>query len=129
MEFLKNKKKLLILIPIFVFLDQLTKQWALKNIFDNQKIIEINQYLNFTPVWNRGISFGMFSNVEGINFYIKTKEVLIVNWFDSEVVVLNSMNLNIKKRITVGEGPRGFGNFIGPNLTKNENIVYKNNCG
>ena len=55
---------------------------------------------------------------EGINFYVKTKEVLIVNWFDSEVVVLNSLNYNIKKRIMVGEGPRGFGNFIGPNLTK-----------
>ena len=40
MEFLKNKKKLLILIPIFVFLDQLTKQWAIKNIFDSQKIID-----------------------------------------------------------------------------------------
>ena len=26
--------------------------------------------------------------------------------------------LDIKKRITVGEGPRGFGNFIGPNLFK-----------
>ena len=43
MEFLKNKKKLLILIPIFVFLDQLTKQWALKNIFDNQPKIESDQ--------------------------------------------------------------------------------------
>ena len=78
MEFLKNKKKLLILIPIFVFLDQLTKQWALKNIFDNQKIIEINQYLNFTPVWNRGISFGMFSNVEGINFYMIILTLIII---------------------------------------------------
>ena len=78
MEFLKNKKKLLILISIFVFLDQLTKQWAIKNIFDNQKIIEINQYLNFTPVWNKGISFGMFSNVEGINFYMIILTLIII---------------------------------------------------
>ena len=75
---INSKKKLLILIPIFVFLDQLTKQWALKNIFDNQKIIEINQYLNFTPVWNRGISFGMFSNVEGINFYMIILTLIII---------------------------------------------------
>ena len=55
---------------------------------------------------------------EGINYYNKNKEVLVVNWFDSEVVVLNSENLNIKKKISVGEGPRGFGYFIGPNLVK-----------
>ena len=78
MEFLKNKKKLLILISIFVFLDQLTKQWAIKNIFDSQKIIEINQYLNFIPVWNKGISFGMFSNVEGINFYMIILTLIII---------------------------------------------------
>ena len=85
MKFLKNKKKLLILIPIFVFLDLLTKQWALKNIFESQEIIEINQYLNFIPVWNKGISFGMLSNVEGINFYmiILTLTIILILflWF------------------------------------------------
>ena len=55
---------------------------------------------------------------EGINFYKKRKEILVVNWFDSEVYILDSKNLNIIKEISVGEGPRGFGNFIGPNLVK-----------
>ena len=66
----KVKKILLILIPIFIFFDQLSKQWAIKNIFDDQKIIEINKYLNFVPVWNKGISFGILSDIGDINFFM-----------------------------------------------------------
>ena len=66
----KVKKILLILIPIFIFFDQLSKKWMLNNIFDSQKIIEINKYLNFVPVWNKGISFGMLSDFMNINFFM-----------------------------------------------------------
>ena len=66
----KAKKILLILIPIFIFFDQLSKKWMLNNIFDSQRIIEINKYLNFVPVWNKGISFGMLSDFMNINFFM-----------------------------------------------------------
>ena len=66
----KNKKILLMLIPIFIFLDQLSKQWMLHNIFDSQRILEINKYLNFVPVWNKGISFGILSDIGDINFFM-----------------------------------------------------------
>ena len=66
----KLKKILLILIPIFIFFDQLSKKWMLNNIFDSQRIIEINKYLNFVPVWNKGISFGMLSDFMNINFFM-----------------------------------------------------------
>ena len=75
---INSKKKLLILIPIFIFFDQLSKQWMLYNIFDSQKIIEINKYLNFSPVWNKGISFGMFSNIENINFFMIFVTLVII---------------------------------------------------
>ena len=67
---INSKKKLLILIPLFIFFDQLSKKWILNNVFDSQKIIEINKYLNFVPVWNKGISFGMLSNFMNINFFM-----------------------------------------------------------
>ena len=66
----KAKKTLLILIPIFIFFDQLSKKWMLNNIFDSQRVIEINKYLNFVPVWNKGISFGMLSDFMNINFFM-----------------------------------------------------------
>ena len=71
-------KKLLILIPIFIFFDQLSKQWALKNIFLSETIIKINSFLNLVPVWNEGISFGMFSGIENINFLITIITLVII---------------------------------------------------
>ena len=91
----KTKKKLLILIPLFIFLDQLSKKWMLNNIFDSQIIIEINKYLNFVPVWNKGISFGMLSNFMNINFFmiIVTSGILLflIFWF----VKTKSRNLSL----------------------------------
>ena len=91
----KTKKKLLILIPLFIFLDQLSKIWMLNNIFDSQIIIEINKYLNFVPVWNKGISFGMLSNFMNINFFmiIVTSGILLflISWF----VKTESRNLSL----------------------------------
>ena len=91
----KTKKKLLILIPLFIFLAQLSKKWMLNNIFDSQIIIEINKYLNFVPVWNKGISFGMLSNFMNINFFmiIVTSGILLflISWF----VKTESRNLSL----------------------------------
>ena len=91
----KTKKKLLILIPLFIFLDQLSKNWMLSNVFDSQRIIEINKYLNFVPVWNKGISFGMLSNFMNINFFmiIVTSGILLflISWF----VKTESRNLSL----------------------------------
>ena len=91
----KTKKKLLILIPLFIFLDQLSKKWMLNNVFDSQRIIEINKYLNFVPVWNKGISFGMLSNFMNINFFmiIVTLSILLflISWF----VKTKSRNLSL----------------------------------
>ena len=79
----KTKKKLLILIALFIFLDQLSKNWMLSNVFDSQRIIEINKYLNFVPVWNKGISFGMLSNFMNINFFmiIVTSSIILFLFF------------------------------------------------
>ena len=65
-----NKKKLIFLMLFLVSLDQITKSWALKNIFKNENNIEINNFLNFIPVWNKGISFGLLSDLININFFM-----------------------------------------------------------
>ena len=81
----KSKKILLILAPMFVFFDQLSKKWILNNFFDSQKIIEINKYLNFIPVWNKGISFGMLSDLMNVNFFMVivtiTISLFLFLWF------------------------------------------------
>ena len=81
----KSKIILTFLIPLLIFFDQLTKSWALVNLFNTQKIIQINKFLNLVPVWNKGISFGIFSNITNINsFMIVTTSIIIlvlVVWF------------------------------------------------
>ena len=94
----KAKKILLILIPIFIFFDQLSKKWMLNNIFDSQRVIEINKYLNFVPVWNKGISFGMLSDFMNINFFMIIITLIIslflVLWF------LKTANKNLSISLT-----------------------------
>ena len=83
MKLKKNKNLLLVLIPILVLIDQLSKKWALNNIFFNQNYIEVNKFLNFTPVWNKGISFGMFSDFTNVNFFmtIITSIIILIIFF------------------------------------------------
>ena len=45
-----------------IVIDQATKFWALDALFSPPRRIEVIEILNFTPVWNRGVSFGLLAN-------------------------------------------------------------------
>ena len=45
-----------------VALDRVSKAWALDALFDPQSRIVLGPVLNMVPVWNRGVSFGLFAN-------------------------------------------------------------------
>ena len=50
----------------------------------SQRIIEINKYLNFVPVWNKGISFGMLSRFYEYKFfydYSNYQAIFIISYF------------------------------------------------
>ena len=91
----KAKTKLLILIPIFIFFDQLSKKWMVNNIFDGQRVIEINKYLNFVPVWNKGISFGMLSDFMNINFFMIIITTVISLFIILWLIKTTNRNLSI----------------------------------
>ena len=91
----KAKTKLLILIPIFIFFDQLSKKWMVNNIFDGQRVIEINKYLNFVPVWNNGISFGMLSDFMNINFFMIIITTVISLFIILWLIKTTNRNLSI----------------------------------
>ena len=65
----KCKNKYLIQCLIFTILllvlvtDQLSKNYVLSIINDKQDIIHLAPFLNITLVWNKGVTFGMFSDV------------------------------------------------------------------
>ena len=63
---------LLIVLIIFIVLDYVSKQWAIENLFNQFKAIEISSFLSMTPVWNSGVSFGFFQNSGDIGRYFFT---------------------------------------------------------
>lgn len=47
-------------VVMIICVDQITKLIMLDMIFDPPRIIEVLPFLNFAPVYNTGVSFGMF---------------------------------------------------------------------
>ena len=98
-----NIKKFIIsvilILSLTVFIDQLTKYVAFIVLFKEQQVLIINPYLNFRPVWNDGISFGMLQghgNLGRVTFIIIA--LIISVW-----IIIYSKKLN-----TIG--------FIGYNM-------------
>ena len=66
---------------IIVVLDLLSKNWALNLIFSPPRQIALTSFLNLTPVWNSGISFGLFQNQQLVGTrVIPFLAVLVVLW-------------------------------------------------
>lgn len=47
---------------VLVLADQLTKILAMNTLLAGGKAVEVTPFLNFVVVWNRGVSFGLFSH-------------------------------------------------------------------
>ena len=61
--------KLLLIFLVFIYLDYVSKLWAIENLFINYQSIKITSFLSMTPVWNSGISFGFFQDSGEIGRY------------------------------------------------------------
>lgn len=60
---MKSYTRLGLLLALGVFIaDQITKLWMLDLVFNPPRILTITPFFNLAPVWNRGVSFGMFSS-------------------------------------------------------------------
>ena len=81
----------ILILSLTIFLDQLTKYIAFIVLFKEKQVLIINHYLNFRPVWNDGISFGMlqgYGNFGRISFIIIATSISL--W-----IILYSRKLNI----------------------------------
>ena len=98
-----NLKKFIISVILILFItitsDQITKYIAFITLFKDKQILILNNFLNFRPVWNDGISFGMlqgYGNFGRVTFIIIA--LIISLW-----IIIYSKRLN-----TIG--------FIGYNM-------------
>ena len=60
---------LLLIFLVFVYFDYVSKLWAVENLFIKYKSIQITSFLSMTPVWNSGVSFGLFQDSGEIGRY------------------------------------------------------------
>ena len=82
---------LILILFLTVFIDQLTKYIAFIVLFEDQQVLIINHYLNFRPVWNDGISFGMLQGYGNLGRVIFIIIALIISLW----IILYSRKLNI----------------------------------
>ena len=64
---------------LIVIVDFITKKWMLSVLFEIPRQIVVTSFFNLTPVWNKGISFGiMSSHPEIIRFIIPVLALLVI---------------------------------------------------
>ena len=88
--FFKQKfLKIIIILFFTISIDQLSKSIAYKKLFLKDNIIYINEFLSLTPVWNKGISFGMFQDFGDYGRFTFT----IIAFIISVWLIWSSINL------------------------------------
>jgi signal peptidase II len=74
---LKNKKIYTLSIVLLIFFDQVTKLYFMDLVHPLYGGVEVNAVFNLVHVWNKGVSFGMFSSFEYSNFLFLGLSMLI----------------------------------------------------
>jgi signal peptidase II len=71
---------------VIIVIDFITKKWILSLLFEIPQQIVITSFFNLTPVWNKGVSFGiMSSHPEIIRFIIPILALLVILFFISQI--------------------------------------------
>jgi len=69
------------LILSVLICDQASKEWALANLFAPSRQITVLPFFDLTPVWNPGISFGLFAEIPAVmSTAIPVFATLVVIW-------------------------------------------------
>ena len=61
--------------------DQATKWWIMLDVMNPPKVIDVTPFFNLVLVWNRGVSFGMFSNDSMAGVWILSLVALVIVGF------------------------------------------------
>ena len=89
----------LLVAVIAIGADQVTKWWILASVMDPPRIINVTPFFNVVLVWNRGISFGMFSNESMAGVWILSFLALIIVGF-----LFNWLRKAESKRVAISLG-------------------------
>ena len=77
-KFSKKSISSLIIVVIIFILDRLSKIKIIDQQMDDNKILFVNDYINFDLVWNTGIGFGLLSQNANIYYHITSVIIFLV---------------------------------------------------
>ncbi len=78
--------RFLVIAIIVLCCDMLTKHIALDTIFATNTVVTVTPFLNFTPVWNEGVSFGLFSEYPDVtNMIVPVFALFVIGWLITEL--------------------------------------------
>ncbi len=82
-------QRVAILMVFVLIFDQASKQFMIGWIFSTPRIQPVMPFLNFVPVWNPGISFGMFADGgEVFRVCLTLLAFAVVVWFFAQASTL-----------------------------------------
>ncbi len=77
---------------VIIIVDFITKKWMLSLLFETPQQIVVASFFNLTPVWNKGVSFGiMSSHPEIIRFIIPVLALLVILYLISQIHLQHRM--------------------------------------
>lgn len=65
-------------IGVLILVDQVVKHWMLALVFDPPRILEVTGFFNLVPVWNTGVSFGLFGDASTSRWVLVALALAIV---------------------------------------------------
>jgi len=68
----------LLFVVALIAVDQALKRVMLGLVFDPPEIVSVTSFFNLVPVWNRGISFGLFGGAETSRWILVALALVIV---------------------------------------------------
>ena len=89
----------LLVAVLAIGVDQATKWWILLDVMNPPRVIDVTHFFNIVLVWNRGISFGIFSNDSIVGVWILSLLALIIVGF-----LANWLRKAESKRVTIALG-------------------------
>ena len=89
----------LLVVVFAIGVDQVTKWWILASVMDPPRVINVTPFFNVVLVWNRGISFGMFSNESMAGVWILSFLALIIVGF-----LINWLRKAESRRVAISLG-------------------------
>lgn len=73
-------KRLLLIAPLVISLDQISKNWLISIMQDNDFMpIQITSFFNLVMVWNKGVSFGLFGAADARIILIIMSFIVVIS--------------------------------------------------